>query len=224
MRGEESFGDANANGYYDASETFGDLPEAFNDENESGLYDSGEYFLDYNGNSIHDGPDGNFTGYVCDSPGVNCRSSLLDIFQQINIVFSTDVPEYGPLTVSASCSGSTPGCGYRALTNTLTWTSSADAANVSIGVSDTNGNPLPTGTTYTLKVDVGSVYLPSSATLGPYNTSIAGLTGLTYGIKAPSDATEASGSAILQISIPATACGDAKLIETKLFSIVYSPS
>ncbi|MDB5986300.1 MAG: hypothetical protein JWR16_1353, partial [Nevskia sp.] len=79
VAGEESFTDKNGNGYFDAGELFTDLPEAFEDDNEDGIYDNSEYFFDANGNGSRDAPDGKFEGYVCDSPGVNCKTTLTTV-------------------------------------------------------------------------------------------------------------------------------------------------
>ncbi|MES2884871.1 MAG: hypothetical protein V4709_08705 [Pseudomonadota bacterium] len=197
--GEESFVDNNSNGFFDPAETFTDILEPFQDDNENGVRDTGERFRDRNGNDQFDAAaNGAFDGYVCDSPGVNCRSTVTPLGANAVIVFYNGQARIGNLTG-----------------NQATYTPSA-TARISLRVADTNGNSLPTGTTFTLNVTNGSVAEP--ATQGPFNTTNGDA--LSYRFTTTATATPPGGqeTASLTASIPANTCGAAENITFDLFT------
>jgi len=70
--GEETFLDANSNGYFDdADSTFFDLDEPYRDDDESGDYNPtfDGYFFDFNNNNVRDLADGQYSGLLCGGPG-----------------------------------------------------------------------------------------------------------------------------------------------------------
>lgn len=188
--GEESFTDANGNGFRDAGEPFTDLPEAFVDFDEDNVRDAIEPILDFNGDGIYNLANGIFDGYICEQAGVNCRSNNANIRQDAVIVFS-DVAGGPVVTPITGVSGSAINV----------------AANATIGVSfsitDSNGNSLPTGTTFTLETSDGEVLDPG--TVGPFNTINGDVA--SFLIKAPDAA--ATGIVSLKIKVPAGACSGA---------------
>ncbi|TKB49725.1 hypothetical protein FCL40_06080 [Ferrimonas sediminicola] len=83
IEGEESFDDANGNGFYDQGEWDGvDEHEVYIDANENGQYDVGEVFIDRNGNGQWDGGDSHYNGLLCrGAPLTNgdCSRELVDL-------------------------------------------------------------------------------------------------------------------------------------------------
>jgi hypothetical protein len=199
--GEESFIDANGNGFYDANppELFDDVGEAFVDYNENGIRDNDEPFIDGSagGNAgVYDGSNGSFDGYVCSEPGKNCSYGTVHVSDDIVIVFSrTDAQ---PLIVRSPAG---------AIAIQVKGTQ-----DVGFVVSDVNGNSFPTGTTYSLNVDVGSVLEP--AVQGPFNNSSVGGDISTFTIKAPATTsapgTDDVGTGTFSINIPASGCSGTK--------------
>lgn len=217
--GEESFVDSNGNGYFDAGESSSDLPEVFEDDDESKIFKDGDYFFDANGNGAHDGPDGKFEGYVCDSPGVNCKTTLTTVGNSppnspMVIVFSDRKPVLSNLFVAPSSLLSS---------GTVTFTQSKELAVVGVTVIDGNGNPLPQGTTYTLKTTSGSVLNP--ATVGPFNTNDNSLAANTFEFNLQSATVgqktgDNNGLASLTVDLPVSACTGATSVTFGLFQIV----
>ena len=101
--GEESFNDANANGRFDAGEAYSDLSEAFQDDNSDGLFTAllgdgtpvegaasdtapgyktggdNEEYVDFNGNQIFDGPNGEYNGVLCNDEKDGCTDELVTV-------------------------------------------------------------------------------------------------------------------------------------------------
>lgn len=205
--GEESFVDANGNGFYDLGEAFDDVAEAFVDNNENGVWDPGESFVDGNENAGYDGGNGQFDGYVCSAPGQNCSYNTVHVSEGMTLVFSrTDVnPQitFDPVALAIQ-QGTT--------------------ATLEVLVADINQNSLPTGTTYSLSVDIGSVLQPT--TQGPFNDSSVGGDVVLFSIKAP-DTTDTpgvadAGNATLNITVPASGCSSSKVFTTH-FAFTVTP-
>jgi len=196
--GEESFTDSNGNGFRDSGEAFGDLGEAFVDADENGSRSSNEIFLDLNGSSSYNSGNGQYDGYVCDSPGVNCRSDSVHVRDSIVIVFaatSADPVLTGPTSIVTPVNTTKP---------------------VSFTVKDVNGNSLPSGTTYSLSATVGSVVAPS--TQGPFNT----LNGDSVNYVFSAGDTAKDGTASFTINIPASPCTGVRTL-TYTLSVSVTP-
>ncbi|WP_417346122.1 hypothetical protein [Ferrimonas sp.] len=92
VEGEESFTDANGNGFYDLGEwDGGDEHEVYIDANDNGQYDDGEQFIDRNGNGQWDGGDGQYNGLLCQGAPLtsgDCSRELVDLNRSGTIVMS----------------------------------------------------------------------------------------------------------------------------------------
>lgn len=197
--GEESFDDANANGFWDPGETFQDLGEPYDDSNESNAYDPGEYFLDYNKNGTRDAPSGSFVGITCTgtSPGSTCTSNTLAIGVQHLIIMST-----GGANIScASTAGFTGTCsggltiGYGA-TGTIVF-----------NLQDGNGNPIPAGSSVSVtSVNVGNINSAAASFSEGCSTNVGGddYSATLTAAAAPNPAAPISGSITIQVTSIAT--------------------
>lgn len=199
-QGEESFFDANGDGFYNGSATAlcaNDTPTT-------------ECYYDFNGN-------GRFDGYVCDSPGVNCRSNNIELTQGIVIVFSTGLPRLLALAVDPLTAGAV----YDSASSTLRFTAKKAEARVTVVVKDSLGNPLPTGTTYTMETDIGAV--PEPATVGPFNTNnnADGANTFSFRARAPDGDENDTGAATLKVVVPASQCRGVQTYTIRLFGISY---
>jgi hypothetical protein len=165
--GEESFTDLNGNGVADlAANVAGvirnemvdenglstDLPEAFRDDNENGVRDANETFIDFNQNGAYDGPDGKYSGVLCDnitpppagsSPGTCAANRSIDVRKSIVIVFSgstsviTKIAPAGSINLVGNCSGA--------------------SQQVDLRIVDSFGNPMPAGTTIVVMTSDGTI-------------------------------------------------------------------
>ncbi len=88
--GEEHFVDLNANGVYDAGETFTDLPEPFIDSDDNGAHDTTELFFDWQGGAT--GVPGATAG-VYNNPNGQWDARI-PIFRNVNLVI-TGPPTFG---------------------------------------------------------------------------------------------------------------------------------
>ncbi len=157
--GEESFTDTNGNGFADPGELFDantvstDMGEAFLDYNENGVRDANEPFLDFNKNGIFDGPDGLYSGVLCNpAAGAFCSAQRsIHARKDIVIVFSGSG---AVITVSPSPID-LGGCG--------------PVQTVSIHVRDVNGNPMPAGSIISVTTSNGT--LSGATTFAQLNTS-----------------------------------------------------
>ena len=103
--GEESYGDANGNNFYDTGEIVAQLPEAFIDLNESGTRDSSvtpplgnnewstvtfEEFIDFDSGLDYDNADTTYNGTLCSAAAsaTHCQS-LINVRSSNTIVSST---------------------------------------------------------------------------------------------------------------------------------------
>ncbi len=182
--GEESFVDSNGNGFRDAGESFGDLPEAFVDYDEDGGRDSNEPIVDFDGDGAYDGVNGIFDGYVCEAAGVSCRSDLVDVRDSMVIVFA-DLSR-DPVITGAPASLSL---------------STGETRGLSFTIRDRNGNSLPSGTTYTLSSSRGSASTP---TVGPFATTNGDVASFSF----TAGSSAGTGTVTLTIAAPGGGCGD----------------
>ncbi len=225
VTGEESFIDSNGNGFFDTGETFKDLPEPFEDDNENGTHDSGEYFFDTNGDQNYSGPDGKFEGYVCDSPGQNCHTTATTIGNfptaanpnnRMVIAFSNPVPAINPATDIKVDGVVFTGENLALKANEI--------ASVVVVVRDSNGNPMPAGTTFALSISSGGGTVLPPSTICPYNTSdpSPAANAQAFVIQAPAASTDGSGNSglvSLAVVAPANVCRGALTTTVPLFTV-----
>jgi hypothetical protein len=119
--GEEGFTDLNGNGWFDLSPTnelidsnrqSTDIGEAFVDFNENGVRDANEPFIDFNNNGVFDGPDGKYSGVLCDetvagrsSAGSCAASKTLHVRRGSVVVLSGSTPVDTLYTTSPAAGG-----------------------------------------------------------------------------------------------------------------------
>jgi len=177
--GEESFIDANANGTFDAGETFTDLPEAFLDENEDGIRQSSEPFADFNSNSNYDTADGVYNGVVCTAS--SCAVSTLNVRDSLVLVMSSS---------SATLSG---------LPNLIN-----APATFPIKIVGDNGQVMPAGTTIAVTTDNGQISGPSSFTVPDTNVNCVLTTSSScnFAITVNPDTTTSSGVMVVTVTAP----------------------
>ena len=163
--GEESFIDLNGNGVADVADLvpneITDLPEAFRDDSENGTRDANETFIDFNQNSAYDGPDGKYSGVLCDSakssPGTCSANKTINVSKNIVIVFSGSTPfiskiaPAGTVNLVGGCTGT--------------------SVQVDLRIVDVNGNPLPVGTTIAVTTTDGTI--SGAASFVQDNTNVA---------------------------------------------------
>ncbi len=219
--GEEAFLDSNGNGFYDVGESFGDLGEAYRDDDESGTRNNGEVIADFNSNGNFDTADGAFTGYVCDAPGINCRSETVNVREDIVLALSGSSPLLD--TSDLGVSGVTAPNSYDEANRVIRFVQPKAGAFVSVVVRDVNDNPMPVDTTVELSNEVGSVSDPSVQDVPNTNdNSVAGNT-YTFFIRAPDGDEPDSGVVGLKVSTPGNDCGGGVVTSYYLFTVVYFP-
>lgn len=166
VQGEEGFNDANANGLYDAGETFTDQGEPFIDKNEDGCRNDGvnkncngvisastdpfEEYIDVNGNGVYDGPNG-----VWDGPGCTGTGCLTSKMISKSIVLGN----------TGSVSVSTPYCAISPAAFAIL---NAGTQAFSFMVGDQNLNALVPGTTISVTATLGTLTGQSSYTVPNY--------------------------------------------------------
>lgn len=151
--GEESFIDLNGNGVADlAPNEITDLAEAFRDDNENGVRDTNETFIDFNQDGNYNGPDGKYSGVLCDnaksSAGtcssnktIHVRKSTVIVFSGSTAVISKIAPA-GTIDLVGGCSGT--------------------SRQVDLRIVDVNANPMPAGTTIIITTTNGAISGTSS--------------------------------------------------------------
>ncbi|MDD5056544.1 MAG: hypothetical protein PHQ60_02125 [Sideroxydans sp.] len=168
--GNESFTDLNGNGVadispnelIDANNNSTDMSEAFVDYNENGVRDAGEPFFDLNGNNAFDGPDGKYSGILCNSSssaGTCSTQQIIDVRSSSIITFSSSYP--APLALFDSNDAAVgaitlPSC------DTLSANNSNPAQTYYIRLVDVNGNAMPVGTTIGISSTNGTVLSTAS--------------------------------------------------------------
>ncbi len=193
--GEESFTDANGNGYYDSGEPFVNLGEPYRDDNENGAYESNEYYLDFNGNSTRNVGDGTFKGITCTGSTASdtCGTTTLAIGAQATIIMSTSGAQVGSFIIN--------GAPY-------------SSGIVSVGVSqnipiqftvrDLNGNPMPASTTVNISAEggVGTISTSTSSFTIPCTATLVGNTYTSF-LATPSSVTGAvNGNVVIKVTSP----------------------
>ena len=207
--GEESFIDLNGNGVadlvpnemIDSNGASTDLPEAFRDDNENGIHDAGETFIDFNNDGLYTGPDGKFSGVLCDnvtpppagsSAGTCAARKSIHVRGQIVIVFSGSTAVITlPASIDLNAGGGLAGCG--------------GPQNISIGVVDSTGNVMPVGTTIAVAATNGKLGTSSFVVSNtnqlitpPYVTTIQG-----DGTIASGACTDTTPSGVLTVTVTA---------------------
>jgi len=176
--GEESFIDLNDNDAFDLGEPFTDVSEPFFDLNEDSIRDDlTEEFIDADSDNVFDIADGLFTGTPCIGDVTVCDRTSTVIWRSGDIVLSGS---FGYATLDAP---------LPTLTNTTGF--------YTVTIVDYKGDPMPDGTSVSLKTDEGTV-TPNSFNLAPLATEFsfqyksggtAGLSEtLTIDVTAPSGA------------------------------------
>lgn len=165
--GEESFKDLDGDGLADLSpnETVLDMPEAWLDDNFDGIKDGSESFIDFDADGTYDAADGKFNAILCNetvdprnpsriSSAGSCSSQkTIHVRQVTEIVFSGSDASVGPAAVVlSSCSATDQ--------ETLT-------------VTDTNGNPMPSGTTIALSA-TGNIGISGTSSFTVANSNGSG--------------------------------------------------
>ena len=157
--GEESFIDLNGNGVADLvpnemQDQYGvstDLPEAFRDDNEDGVRDATETFLDFNQNGVYDGPDGKYSGVLCDtaksSTGTCSANRTIHVRKSIVIVFSGSTAVITKMSPSGNIDLGPPSSS----------TCSGTSRQVDLRIVDVRGNPMPVGTTIVVTTTDGTI-------------------------------------------------------------------
>ncbi|MFT5032320.1 MAG: hypothetical protein ACI9OO_000250 [Bacteroidia bacterium] len=160
--GEESFDDDNpANGRFDDSENFVDLPEAFLDKNENDDRGADEYFYDDNSDDSYSHADTLFNGLLCNGP--RCGTDTLTVSKQVVIVLSGSNLEVTPswpyihLHINAPFVYPNPD------------QHDADRGIVRFEVQDVNHQPPPEGTKITFTTTQGNITSGASTTVPSTN-------------------------------------------------------
>jgi hypothetical protein len=198
--GEESFIDLNGNGVADSiaemvdlSGASTDMPEAFRDDNGNGVHDAGETFIDFNQNGVFDGPDGKYSGVLCDpiaTPGFCAASKSIHVRGSLQIVFSGStavVSQISPAGV-INLHGCAP---------------SGATTQVDLRIVDVAGNPMPVGTTVTVTTTDGT--MSGISTFTQPNTNVTPAVGAaTHSVFVKDDSTISANPT----PPPATICTD----------------
>jgi len=143
--GEETFVDVNANGIFDANDTWTDLAEAFRDDNENGVYDIGEVFLDFNQDQVRNDGDTQFNGLLCVGPGSPANGCSAN--QKLTVSAENLIIMSGS---TAKISDSTGGDNFTPLPSVL-----AGGGSITFSIGDFRDQPLPEGTTISAQVSSG---------------------------------------------------------------------
>jgi hypothetical protein len=186
--GEESFIDLNGNGVADLEPYPGtpgitemvvnglltDLSEAFRDDNENGVREANETFLDFNQNGVFDGPDGKYSGVLCDtaksSPGTCSTNRSIHVRKSVVIVFSgssafiSKIAPASTIDLGGNCAGA--------------------SQEVDLRIVDVRGNPMPAGTTVAITTTNGTI--SGTGTITQPNTNVtpaAGAANYTVSIR-----------------------------------------
>jgi hypothetical protein len=178
--GTESFNDNNSNGFFDSGDTMvleTDMDEPFIDKNEDGIRDQDEEFVNYpnpglNTGGTYDGPDGLYSGINCALSGQCANNQSIFIYRQAVLVMSNGDNLANIFRVEDN------GVEYQTYTGGVP----VDLDNGGTGfvrllflVTDSNGNPLPAGSTVAFDASVGSIPGQSSFSV-PNTNAFAGLT------------------------------------------------
>lgn len=188
--GEDSFSDSNSNGFYDSGETFADLGEPYRDNDEDQAFTPGEFFLDFNNNGTREATDGTFSGVTCTGTGAGstCNLTTTAIGAKALIIMSTGTADItGPTSLALNAG--------------------ATSAPLVYTVVDSNGNPMPQGTTVAITTTGDAGTVSGDTTYTWPCTSDRGAVPLTVVLKAPTTGPAAG-------SIRVTVTSKAGLIST----------
>ena len=183
--GEESFTDLNGDGLannaaemMDINGNSTDMGEAFRDDNEDGVRQANEPFIDFNGDGIYSGPDGKFSGVLCQTGDAFCSTQKsIHVRGLTTIVFSGSAALISlPSQINLNAGGGLAGCG--------------GPQNVLINIVDVNGNVMPVGTTIDVTTTNGKLSPTPTSFIVP-NTAINGA--IPYVIKISGDGTTSAG-------------------------------
>jgi len=178
--GEDSFVDANSNGFYDAGESYTDKGEPFEDDNEDGVYEPGEHLLDVNNNGVQDGSYGSFKGITCNgtSPTSTCTLTTAAIGGNALIIMSTSSATITQGSQSPASS------------------TNDDAVSISFNIQDLNGNAMPQGTTIEVSANAaaGTLDEPTTYTIA-CDSSVGGFNFTAHLIR-PAAGTSLAGAAV----------------------------
>jgi hypothetical protein len=158
-QGVESFSDKNGDGYLSDNEVIkAQLPEAFRDDNENTIFDD-EYFADFNENHTYDDADTEYNGNLCNDTSRCSSQTTLNISRSFVIVFSDSFAN-----ISATSGGITYANQDTDELDTLNIVDTTDK-EVEVSFSDTNGQPLPVGTTISIASTAGKLIGTTSYTV-----------------------------------------------------------
>jgi hypothetical protein len=199
--GEESFTDSNGNGQYDAGEPWQDVGEPFIPTYADGLdpnsYDTRDYYYDFNGNGVHDGPNGRFDGVLCNDPlqtGV-CGSKTTAVGAFTKLITSGSVPTNVSVTTAGQKTKIKNGDGLPAPLSI-----SAGSGIYAFTLADVNNNPMPAGTTISLTAQSNVFSITGQSS---YKVGCETLPGSYAFFLLPASATVgASGTVILTVTTP----------------------
>jgi len=161
--GEESFTDYNGNGLFDEEDQFDpdndDLGEPFCDANENKSFDPGETYWDSNCNRRFNGGNGIYNGVLCSDAAEaagSCTKDLVYVQASAVLVMSGSDPNI------TFWSRSEENDTRSEEDNTLFMLKSVDLAGgtsqtVWISITDINHNPMPRGTTVSVKTTTGKI-------------------------------------------------------------------
>lgn len=212
--GEEAFLDLNGSGKADGSclpdvitngtgvltsrqcGEFTDSSEAFRDDNLNRLRDASETFIDFNMDTIFNGPSGTFNG-IFQPLGSSTTLFTQHVFQNTQIVMSSSEVKDSTFAISPTNIPVSPPSSIATLT-----------------VEDVNGNPMPAGTTIKFDSD-HSLYVTQSFTVP--NTPFSGLNSTIFNFALNN--INGVGSIVLSVTVT-TPSGVSTL---KNFNINFTP-
>jgi hypothetical protein len=189
--GEESFTDANANGFFNDGESFADLDEAFRNDDESvdiggnPTYTAGEFFYDFDGDFTRDLGDGEFSGLLCNGPGAPVGSGECAVESTLGIGVNALIIMSGSSAVIANNSVDD------------VYALPAEAA-VQVTVGDARGQPMPAGTTIKVETTNGDLAGPTEYTIPCTSQDSPS----TYPFFLEADTTPSSGFLIITVETP----------------------
>lgn len=146
--GEESFTDTNGDGAVTLASEFAGIGqgtgEAFLDSDFDGARDANELFLDFDGDKIFDVVDAQYNGSMCTGAFCSTRKTT-HVFKNVEIVFSAS-----DASISiAPAGGDLGGC--------MTVPAVTPSVHFTVRVQNSNGNPMPAGTTVTITAANGTL-------------------------------------------------------------------
>jgi hypothetical protein len=202
--GEESFVDANGNGFYDPLESFDDLGEPYLDASEAGHYIIGDPYIDFNNNSVRDPGTGSFVGIICNgtSSTSSCTQGTLAIGVAHLLIMSTSNAAISGVAVTSG--GSTAPFGGSPSAPTLSLSRST-SASVTFNVKDQHGNSMAAGTSVIITADPAIVANPPGVTQAAGTTSVgcdASQGGQNYPATFTTVAAAASGNLTVVVTSP----------------------